>query len=304
MRKALTVFIILNLVFGAVITYLGFQSFSQRTMLKGQSVELENAVQALVDTLKWGDEVAWEEEEDRRQEAFSLIQPGSSDDLRAFERNLSDLSRFASQRMAQVNQRHSELVSNRRELADAQTSLANRERELASAQRQEERLKETREEVESTLSDVRSVVSELNQDKSELESRIARLTTQVQEREVNIASLEIDIESRTQQRDMATMEYERIRRGAMGMGDQDPGVADLRGLRGRILAVNPDWQYVVIDKGLIDNIQTDIEAHVHRAGEFVAKIKVTEVEDEMAIAEIVPGTISNAGVQPGDQMFF
>lgn len=77
------------------------------------------------------------------------------------------------------------------------------------------------------------------------------------------------------------------------------------GLTGRVVNVNPGWNFVVIDKGDRQGVTVNAPLFVMRGGQMVARLKVTSVEPRTAIADIVPGTLArNNSVQPGDSFVF
>lgn len=59
------------------------------------------------------------------------------------------------------------------------------------------------------------------------------------------------------------------------------------GLTGHIMAVNPDWNFVVIDIGANDGVVENAAMIVYRDGKLVGKIKITSVEPSIAIADIL-----------------
>jgi hypothetical protein len=60
-------------------------------------------------------------------------------------------------------------------------------------------------------------------------------------------------------------------------------------LNGRIIASDPKWQFVVLDAGQDQGMLNRGELLVSRAGKLVGKIKVTRVERERSIANVLPG---------------
>lgn len=304
MEKALKSFIVVNLLLGLGIAFLGFKAYNERRVLKAQSIELEQTASRLAESLQWGAEVPWEQAEDRKQMAFSLSQPASAADLDQLNRELDELSRFATQRMAQVNQGHTALNQTTGTLADTRDTLRTREREHTTALNRERELNSTLAEVKSNLEDADSTQSGLQDEKAELEGKITSKNSRITDLNNSIASLEIDLEARTEQRDTANAEYERIRRGAMGLENEEEESSDIRGTTATVLAVNPSWHFVVLDKGIADQIKSDYVAFVHRGKDYVGKLQVVRVEDDLAIAEIVPNSTIEPGIKPGDQIFF
>jgi hypothetical protein len=69
--------------------------------------------------------------------------------------------------------------------------------------------------------------------------------------------------------------------------------------------VNDNWNYVVLDKGLVDELKPDLQAYVHRGNEYVAKLQVTDVKQGVAIARILPGSVAEGvTLKTGDTIFF
>ena len=60
-------------------------------------------------------------------------------------------------------------------------------------------------------------------------------------------------------------------------------------LRGKILVVDPKWDFVVLNIGEDQGVLTDGELLVSREGKLVAKVVVRSVERNRCIANIVPG---------------
>lgn len=60
-------------------------------------------------------------------------------------------------------------------------------------------------------------------------------------------------------------------------------------LHGKILEVDPKWDFVVLNIGENQNVVQDAELLVSREGKLVAKVIVRTVEKERCIANLVPG---------------
>lgn len=73
------------------------------------------------------------------------------------------------------------------------------------------------------------------------------------------------------------------------------------GTKGKIVAVDPKWNFVVLnigkDKGLLERGIL----LVHRQSKFVGKIRIAEVMDSRSIANVMPGTGLDE-IQEGDQV--
>lgn len=78
-----------------------------------------------------------------------------------------------------------------------------------------------------------------------------------------------------------------------------------QGLSGKIVAYNPGWNFVVLNIGDRSGLKAGVPMVVLRGGNMVGKVKVTSVETNTAIADVLPGTIARGdSVQPGDTVVF
>jgi hypothetical protein len=69
--------------------------------------------------------------------------------------------------------------------------------------------------------------------------------------------------------------------------DEDPFVP--RDVRGKVLVVDPKWDFLVLDVGAKVGVPKKGVLLVSRNGELVAKVRVMTVEDQRSIANIMPG---------------
>lgn len=74
-------------------------------------------------------------------------------------------------------------------------------------------------------------------------------------------------------------------------------------LAARVLAVNHEWGFVVIDAGKSTGITEETKLIVTRGGVVVGKISVMNVENARSMAAIVPDTVTSGEViMPGDRV--
>jgi outer membrane murein-binding lipoprotein Lpp len=74
---------------------------------------------------------------------------------------------------------------------------------------------------------------------------------------------------------------------------------EMPGLKGRVIAVDPKWDFVVLDVGGKQGALPRGEMLVSRDGKLVGKIRITRVEDNRCIANVLPEW-KQADVQVGD----
>ncbi len=77
------------------------------------------------------------------------------------------------------------------------------------------------------------------------------------------------------------------------------------GLSGRIMAVNPGWNFVVLSVGDKQGAAVGANMLVLRGGEPIGKAKITSVEPSTSIADIIPGSVrAGITVQAGDSVVY
>ena len=77
------------------------------------------------------------------------------------------------------------------------------------------------------------------------------------------------------------------------------------GLQGRVLAVNPGWNFVVLSVGDKQGVIVNAPLLVVRNNEPIARLRITSVEPSTSIADVIPGTVrKGVSVQPGDSVIF
>jgi hypothetical protein len=77
------------------------------------------------------------------------------------------------------------------------------------------------------------------------------------------------------------------------------------GLEGKILAVNPSWNFVVISLGDRNGVMNNGELLIKRGDQLIGKVRITSVEPSTSIADIVVNSVrSGLSVMPGDSVIY
>lgn len=298
MGKAIKTFIILNLALSIAVAIFGFLLFRDREIVKARTVLLQNSTQRVAANLSWGQDVPWEAAEDRRAGSFTVPQPTSPDELPTLENTLNELGRFATQRLAQLNQRYQELTETQRLAEQTRATLAARERDLADVRQELATTQARAQSVTEELSQSQTQLNTLRAERDGLQRQVQSLNTQLSQRDDQIASLEVDV-TRLRE-DLASLtdrEQPRIQTGTTSDA--------WKGRHAAILAVNETYRFVILDKGEVDVLPVGLEAIVHRGDEFIGTVTVRQVEELVAIAEINPATLTpGQQIRLDDSVFF
>jgi hypothetical protein len=86
-------------------------------------------------------------------------------------------------------------------------------------------------------------------------------------------------------------------------GTNEIAVVLKEGTKGRILVVDPKWDFVVLDIGTKDELQPNGILMVTREGKLIGKVKVSRVQQDRSIANVLPGwKLQN--LMEGDTVFY
>lgn len=77
------------------------------------------------------------------------------------------------------------------------------------------------------------------------------------------------------------------------------GAVALPSLSGKVTAVDPKWDFVIIDMGANHGLLKNGELSISREGKLVARVKVSRVETDYAIANVMPG-FKKSEIREGD----
>jgi len=76
-------------------------------------------------------------------------------------------------------------------------------------------------------------------------------------------------------------------------------------LEGTVLAVEPSWNFVILNVGDRQGVALNSTLIVKRGHAMIGKVRVTSLDPSRAVADIIPGTLARgAFVQPGDTVIF
>jgi len=75
------------------------------------------------------------------------------------------------------------------------------------------------------------------------------------------------------------------------------------GLRGKVLVADPKYNFVVLDIGSDQKVVTAGRFLVSRNGKLIAKLKVSSVQPNRSIANVMPGWNLSEVIE-GDQVFY
>jgi predicted nucleic acid-binding Zn-ribbon protein len=186
---------------------------------------------------------------------------------------------------AQLDQTKTNLATTKKELATAQNSIADLKKQMATLQ---DNLANT----EKELTDAKILVEQY---KAAFPTPQQALSVAKDMKALQDRMDVVEDEKKVLQRQLTRVQNELA-------NFKDPGhhVELPATLVGKVLVTDPKWDFVVLNIGEEQGVLNNGELLVSREGKLVAKVKITSVQKDRCIANILPGSLGE--VLEGDKV--
>lgn len=201
------------------------------------------------------------------------------------------------------------------ELAAANLKIEEKDKEIATLKGMNDDLKKAKDDLTAQLEAKTKEVEALNEQLKKLLTTpegakvdIGELTRAIDELKATVIKLTTELAEARAMNDSLTKQVK--------VADDKVAVLEIykksrelglmrKGTTGRIIAVNPGWNFVVLNIGDKQGAVQNGVMLVVRNGEPIAKIRITSVEPSTAIADILPNSLRKGiTIQPGDDVIF
>ncbi|PYJ10134.1 MAG: hypothetical protein DMF06_07645 [Verrucomicrobia bacterium] len=212
--------------------------------------------------------------------------------------------RLRSRQEKELKEREAAGAATNAQFSTAQTKIAAIEAELTKAQEEKADLQNQIRENENEITQLRKRVAE----PEEIRAAAANPPN------ASTADLQAQLEAVKKQ--LATAEREKALLSDKVRASQDrpdqletekkkPIPAKDPGIRGRVLAVNRAYNFVVLNLGARQGIEPNSEMLVLRGGSFIGKIRISSVEPATSIGDIITSSLARGvQVQTGDIVIY
>lgn len=289
MAKALKVFVILLLLLSAVALALSISLFTKRDVLKGRTQKLENSVAEIATLLNRGEEPFIRDLGVAVDRNRLMIYDNPDNPSDRMDSELAKVNTLAGERYRELGSTYADLKKTTDELAETRTELANTRQELEDARTQITQLNETISQRNAEIARQREQIDTLDREKAGLQVQIDDLNNQ-------LAKLEDNLQD---QRDKIVTLEQTITDLEAQLGGPGNLRALPKGLHGRIVVVNKDWNFVVLDIGSKSGLVPNAEMLVHRGDKLIGKVLISGVTRDLAIADIRADWLQ-ASIREGD----
>jgi predicted RNase H-like nuclease (RuvC/YqgF family) len=214
-----------------------------------------------------------------------------------------------------LRQTQKDLEVRTEELAAANLKIEEKDKEIATLKGMNDDLKKAKDDLTAQLEAKTKEVEALNEQLKKLLTTpegakvdIAELTRAIDELKATVIKLTTELAEARAMNDSLAKQVK--------VADDKVAVLEIykksrelglmrKGTTGRIIAVNPGWNFVVLNIGDKQGAVQNGVMLVVRNGEPIAKIRITSVEPSTAIADILPNSLRKGiTIQPGDDVIF
>jgi len=280
MAKALKPIVVLLLLLCIGSLVLEFLLFGKREVLKGRTQKMEQALGSIAKNIRY--------------DAFNVtsLVAETPEQLSGIQGPLNQLAAAAEVQYTDLQNTKQDLETTRQDLSMTKDELARTKSDLDRANAQIETLNTTISEKNTQIAQQETRIDGLEQEKVGLQIQIDELNNQI---------VQVEDELRDSQDKVLTLE-QTVNQLELELGYGKTKVLP-KGLTGRILFVNKDWNFVVIDLGSDDGIVPNAEMLIHRKDTLIGKVTISGISRKMAIAELKPDW-AQAAVKEGDFVVF
>lgn len=206
-------------------------------------------------------------------------------DLKERTEELTTANKTIEEQKTSITEANNKVTQATQQVNEIQAKLAQNETDLATTKAELDKIRGTMPEVNP---------EEIAQKMKSMEEERNSLMTQLQEAKAVQETLNQKLTTAQESLATATSEVKRYQDGV-----------ERQGVTGRVVAVNPGWNFVVLDIGDRQGSAANAPIIISRNGQTIARGRVTSVEPSTSIADLIPGSIARGeSVQPGDSVYF
>lgn len=276
MAKLLKPMVVVLLILSIISLVLAIMVFNEREILKGRADILVSSVGDIANNLQYTD-----------------LNRAALEDYDRMRTPLNQLSVHAELTFQ-------DLMDTRQDLENTRLDLEQTQEELRQAEDRAQRNLERAQAAEQLAEENAAEAARANQQLRTVEGERDSLLSRVDDMEIQIAQMQdekLELEERIIDQQALIEEYEAEIFAEAGE------VGTPEGLRGEIIQVNTDWNFVILNVGSAQGLTTNTEMLVHRGDEMIGRVRVSDVREATAVAEIMPDW-SRRSLQRGDNVLF
>jgi hypothetical protein len=208
---------------------------------------------------------------------------------------ITTLTEDRNSQRTQKQQAQTELASTKKELAKTKDDLAQTQQELTDTQAARDKAVADAAAQSKRADDLSDKLTKTTQERDDARNSLAAYTAtgltsdQVSKLNATLKNAQTEIEAINEEKTVLQRAVNRLQTRLAKYEGPETDIKLRADLKGKILVVDPKWDFVVLNIGEDQGVLEDGELLVSRDGKLVAKVIVRSVEKDRSIANIVPG---------------
>jgi len=209
---------------------------------------------------------------------------------------------------AELGKSVEELKQANEKLAGLSSDNEKTQKTIASVQSERDQAKSELESLQKKINDQSTQIADLKEEVASKQAELEKASTATQQEEDPSAELKTQLAENQQllsaaQTKLSQAESELTQLRAQAQDRARRAMRD--GLEGSILAVNPAYNFVVLNLGDRNGVVSNSEMLIKRGNVFLGKVRITSVEPSTSIADIVANSVPRGlNIQPGDHVIY
>jgi len=298
------ILIVLNFLLAIACIAFGYFLFDQREIFKKRLAVMQTHASDMAAALKWGDhKIHLDKELPERFGNWSLERDADEEkmvrDIQDYQRvhlGLKQMEQVASDRVATMISNKEEWDEMDRRLSTTNGVLADTRIERDDWNNKYDDEVDAHDSTKGELQDALAKIQGLEGQILSLQAELTMRDEEIAKRDTEIGKLKVDLEGCYA--DALSLE-EQLRACRT---DTDTATGDVIA---KVVAYEPQWNFVVINAGRDDAVKESSIALVHRGPKLIGKVNISRVSDEVCIGQILREWITEGeSIQPGDGIMF
>lgn len=235
---------------------------------------------------------------------LGFMNKGTLDQVRGERDSAQAQVESTTAQLAQVRQEKEEVESER----DAQAAAAQQATEqLETAQGQVEELRTAQAEIQERLTARENELNEVREQLAAAQETDAPVE-EVVEQPGEVDELRNQLAAAEGEKELLTNKLAEVEAQLTTMREREEarqGRMMARSLEGTVQAVNPAWNFVVLDLGDRQGVAQGAEMIVRRGPQMVGRVRISSVEPSTSVADIISEVgVEGLRIQPGDRVIY
>jgi hypothetical protein len=196
---------------------------------------------------------------------------------------------------SQKEQAQTELASTKKTLAKTEADLKQTQQQLADAQTAREKALADLASQTKRANDLSDKLAKTTQERDVAQDNLQAYTSsgltaaQVAKLNKTLKDTEDEVAALNDEKKVLMRTRDRLQSRLDQLIGVSPDILLRADLRGKIVAVDPKWDFVVLDIGDDQGVKENAELLVSRDGKLVAKVIVSRLDKDRCIANVIPG---------------